>query len=132
MSKKRCEKGGESIPSIGETAARCPVQLERTIGVGNYRAIEIQSLGGSLRALEVNETVAGIAGEDQYALADVWKTGMTGLPGEFVTNHLHIDLLTQIVPDCAHEVLVDPRFKFAHPVLLSALAARELISSIAR
>lgn len=71
MSNMRYEKGAESIPSIGETAARCPVQLERTIGVGNYGAIEIQSLGGSLRALEINETVAGIAGEDQYALADV-------------------------------------------------------------
>lgn len=41
---------------------------------------------------------------------------MTGLPGELVADHLHIDLLAHVVPYCTHEILVDPWFKLAHPV----------------
>ena len=56
---------------------------------------------------------------------------MTGLPGELVTNHLHIDLLTHVVPNGPHEVLVNPGLKLAHPVLQSAFATRALTTNVA-
>ena len=56
---------------------------------------------------------------------------MTGLPGELVTDHLHIDLLAHVVPDCPHEVLVDPGLKLAHPASLSAFAALESAGVVA-
>ena len=48
---------------------------------------------------------------------------MTGLPGELVTYHLHIDCLAHVVPNRPYKILVDPGFKLAHPVPLSAFAA---------
>lgn len=56
---------------------------------------------------------------------------MTGLPGELVTDHLHVDLLAHVVPNCPHEILVDPGLKLAHPVPLSAFAARALTGNAA-
>ena len=56
---------------------------------------------------------------------------MTGLPGELVSDHLHIDLLAHVVPDRPHEVLVDPGFKLAHPLPLSAFAAWEMTGNVA-
>ena len=41
------------------------------------------------------------------------------IPREFVTNHLDVDLLSHLEPEVAHEVLVDPGFKFAHPTTSS-------------
>lgn len=38
------------------------------------------------------------------------------LPGEFVADHLDIDGLAHVVPDAAHEVLVDPGLELTHPV----------------
>ena len=56
---------------------------------------------------------------------------MTGLPGELVTDHLHIDLLTHVVPNGPHEVLVNPGLKLAHPVLQSAFATGALTTNVA-
>lgn len=49
---------------------------------------------------------------------------MEGVPGEFVTNHFHIDRLAQIEPYAADEVLIDPRLKFTHPGLSVSLCLR--------
>lgn len=38
-----------------------------------------------------------------------------GLPSEFVTNHLDVDLLTHTVPQATNEVFVNPGLKLAHP-----------------
>ena len=38
------------------------------------------------------------------------------LPRKFVADHLDVNLLTHVVPDRAHEVLVDPRLELTHPV----------------
>lgn len=46
-------------------------------------------------------------------------------PGKFVTDHLHINLLTHIVPDTANEVLVYPWLKLSHPVI--AKSAKDLL-----
>lgn len=37
------------------------------------------------------------------------------LPGEFVTDHLHVDCLTHIEPDAADKVLINPRLELTHP-----------------
>lgn len=39
------------------------------------------------------------------------------VPRELVADHLDIDGLAHVVPNTAHKVLVDPRFKLAHPAL---------------
>jgi len=36
-------------------------------------------------------------------------------PGELVADHLDVDVLTHVVPNAAHKVLVDPRLELAHP-----------------
>ena len=40
---------------------------------------------------------------------------MQCLPRELVPNHLDVDLFAHVVPNAAHEVLVNPRFKLTHP-----------------
>jgi hypothetical protein len=37
------------------------------------------------------------------------------LPGELVADHLDVDSLAHVVPDAAHEVLVDPGLELTHP-----------------
>ena len=37
------------------------------------------------------------------------------LPRELVADHLDVDGLAHVVPNAAHEVLVDPRLELTHP-----------------
>jgi len=82
--------------AIGKTAARCPVELERAVGVGNQGAVQGKSLLGCVRALKVDEAVSSIT-------------------GEFVSDHLHVDLVSHAEPDASNKVLVDPWLELTHP-----------------
>jgi hypothetical protein len=48
----------------------------------------------------------------------------THIPGEFVANHLDINLLAHAKPKTANEVFVDPWLEFTHPVALLAAIYR--------
>lgn len=47
--------------AIGEATARRPVELELTVAVRDALAVELESLGGSVGAFEINEAVASVA-----------------------------------------------------------------------
>ena len=49
------------LPAVRKTTTRRPVQFERSVGVGNQRAIKRQSLGGGGRVGEIDEAVAGVS-----------------------------------------------------------------------
>lgn len=37
------------------------------------------------------------------------------VPGEFVANHLHVDLFVHAKPHTTHKILINPRLELAHP-----------------
>ena len=47
------------------------------------------------------------------------KRRFAGLPREFVSDHLHVDLLTHLKPQVPDEVFIDPRFELTHPDIMS-------------
>ena len=47
--------------AVGKTSARCPVQLELTVAVGDALTVELKSLGCSVGAFKINEAVASVA-----------------------------------------------------------------------
>lgn len=40
---------------------------------------------------------------------------MTGLPREFIANHLNIDLFAHVVPHRTDKIFVNPWLELAHP-----------------
>jgi hypothetical protein len=48
-------------PSVSETAATSPVQLEGPVGVGDELAIERERLSRSFSARKVNEAISSVA-----------------------------------------------------------------------
>lgn len=40
------------------------------------------------------------------------------LPRESIADHLDVDLEAHAVPELTNEVLINPRFQFAHPMQL--------------
>lgn len=104
------------LPSVSQTAASSPVQLEGTGGVGDRGAVERQGLGGGGGGREVDETVAGIASATKIRLMLQDDEFIGYLPRELVTDHLHVDLLAHLEPQVTDEVLVNPRLEFTHPI----------------
>lgn len=52
-----CE--GAVLPSVSEPTARGPVKLEWSVAIRDLATIQLESLGGSLRGLEINEAISG-------------------------------------------------------------------------
>jgi hypothetical protein len=107
--------------SVCKATSRCPVELELTVGVGNDLSVELKGTSGSIWVLKVDEAVTGVgsAARGQSRWGDGWEMRMR-LPGELVTNHLDVDLISHAEPDAAHKVLIDPGFEFTHPVICLA------------
>ena len=49
--------------AVGKATARCPVELKLTVAVRDALAVELERLGGSVGAFEINEAVASVASE---------------------------------------------------------------------
>lgn len=48
-------------PTVNQTTAGSPVQLEGTVAVGNRGAVQVKGLLSGLRGGKLNEAVAGVA-----------------------------------------------------------------------
>jgi len=90
--------------AVSKTTTRGPVELEGAVRVGDKSAVELESLGSSVGGFKVDEAVSSIT-------------------GEFVADHLDVDLVAHAEPDTSDEVLVDPRLELTHPQSGLGLAA---------
>jgi hypothetical protein len=89
--------GAAIIPSVDKTTTGSPVELERASAVGDCGAVHAKGLGSRLRALELDETVAGVT---RVLVAD--------------DLNVHI-FMSRRQEDALDEVLVHPRFELTHP-----------------
>lgn len=63
--------------AVGKTTAGSPVELELTVAVGDDLAVKLESLGSSVRALEVDEAVAGVASMGMWSVFDSTRLDST-------------------------------------------------------
>lgn len=52
------------LPSVNQTAARRPVELELARAVGHRRSVEAKRLGSGVGSCELNEAVSGVTERD--------------------------------------------------------------------
>jgi hypothetical protein len=89
--------GAAIIPSVDQATSRGPVEFEGASTVRDCRAVHAKGLGSSLRALELDEAVAGVT---RILVAD--------------DLNVHI-FMSRRQEDALDEVLIHPRFKLTHP-----------------
>jgi hypothetical protein len=107
--------------AVGKATARGPVELELAVAVRDNLAVKLESLGCRIRAFEINKAVASVASGGFLSVSAKCRCAhVRCLPRKFVADHLDVDLVAHTEPDGAHEVLINPRLKLAHPVCSSA------------
>jgi hypothetical protein len=92
------------VPSVDQATSRGPVEFEGASTVRDCRAVHAKGLGSSLRALELDEAVAGVT---RILVAD--------------DLNVHI-FMSRRQEDALDEVLIHPRFKLTHPITVSITA----------